>query len=223
LSLGGSRPSICKPKDRYYPIYRFKDICIPIIKHFLFIKAPLVLKLHEVEPMRFEKEAYVSKQGSIPRYHNFIVSGHLRKYHYNDKDEEITSGLNNGPKWFTSYQAFISSTVSNENVQCITDVELIRVHRDDLDHLADTGITQKDYTILIFQKILNEQNKRLKDLHSLSAEERYLKLLRYQPNIVKHVPLKYIASHLGIQPGSLSRIRKELSINLSHYPLLHIG
>ncbi len=164
-----------------------------------------------MKPVHFEKDSYISKQGAIPRYHNFIVSGHLRKYHYSDKDEEITSDLNNGPKWFTSYQAYISSTVSNESVHCITDVEVIRLHRDDLDHMADVGITQKDYTILIFQKIVQEQNQRLKDLHSLSAEERYLKLLQNQPNIVRNVPLKYIASFLGIQPGS--RIRKELTIH----------
>ena len=196
------------------------DRCFDVMFSYVeeLIKMPTAdrerCKMH-MKPMQFKKDSYISKQGSIPWYHNFIVSGHLRKYHYNDKHEEITSDLNNGPKWFTSYNAFINSTVSNENVQCITDVEVIRLHRDDLDHMADVGITQKDYTILIFQKIIQEQNQRLKDLNSLSAEERYLKLLSNQPNIVKHVPLKYIASYLGIQPGSLSRIRKEVMIHSS--------
>jgi CRP-like cAMP-binding protein len=40
-----------------------------------------------------------------------------------------------------------------------------------------------------------------------TAEERYGALLRESPDIVRRVPLKFIASYLGITPVSLSRIR----------------
>lgn len=43
------------------------------------------------------------------------------------------------------------------------------------------------------------------------AKERYLDLLKRDPLLLKHVPLKYIASYLFITPQSLSRIRAELA------------
>lgn len=44
-----------------------------------------------------------------------------------------------------------------------------------------------------------------------SPEQRYLNLLRQQPKLIKHIPLKYPASYLGISPETLSRIRSRIS------------
>ena len=44
-----------------------------------------------------------------------------------------------------------------------------------------------------------------------TAEQRYASLLTSNPEIFQHVPLKYIASYLGITDSSLSRIRKEIA------------
>jgi CRP/FNR family transcriptional regulator, anaerobic regulatory protein len=43
-----------------------------------------------------------------------------------------------------------------------------------------------------------------------TAEERYLTLMKERPKVFERVPQHYIASYLGIQPPSLSRIRKRL-------------
>jgi hypothetical protein len=45
------------------------------------------------------------------------------------------------------------------------------------------------------------------------AKERYLNLLKTKPDIVQNVPLKQIATYLGITDTSLSRIRKEIADN----------
>jgi hypothetical protein len=50
----------------------------------------------------------------------------------------------------------------------------------------------------------------LSTLHE-TAEERYGSLLRTNPDIFQHAPLKQIASYLGITDTSLSRIRKEFA------------
>ncbi|WP_158447917.1 hypothetical protein [Aquimarina longa] len=43
-----------------------------------------------------------------------------------------------------------------------------------------------------------------------TAEQRYQHLLTSNPKILKHVPLKYIASYIGVTDSTLSRIRKKL-------------
>jgi len=162
-------------------------------------------------PLFVPKDTLLETAGKIPHYHNFIVSGYMRKYYINDKGEEVTNDLNDGPRFFTSYLHFVNQTPSNEYLQCITNCELLRISKTDADRTAQTSFTQKDYTIRLFHQVQEEYRQRIDDLANLTAEQRYLKFIDKSPNIIKHVPLKYIASYLGIKPESLSRIRREIS------------
>lgn len=162
------------------------------------------------KPLWLAKDSLLEEAGKIPVKHNFIVSGFMRKYYIDDKGEEVTVDLNNGPCFFTSYYNFIRQTISNEYLHCITDCELLQITKEDAERTAKTSITQKDYTIRLFQQVQEEDRQRMNDLATLTAEQRYLKLVRQCPDIIKNVPLKYIASYLGIKAESLSRIRREI-------------
>lgn len=162
------------------------------------------------KPLWVARDTMLEVAGKVPVHHNFIVSGFMRKFYINDKGEEVTVDLNNSPRFFTSYYPFVSQTISNEYLQCITDCELLRITKTDADSTSATSITQKDYTIRLFQQIQEEDRQRMNDLATLTAEQRYVKLMKDCPNIIKNVPLKYIASYLGIKPESLSRIRREI-------------
>jgi len=163
------------------------------------------------KPVFLTRDTMLEEAGKVHTYHNFIVSGFMRKFYINDKGEEVTVDLNNGPRFFTSYYHFVNQTVSNEYLQCLTDCELLRISKADADRTVQTSYTQKDYTIKLFHQVQEEYLQRMDDLATLTAEQRYLKLVKTSPGIIQNVPLKYIASYLGIKPESLSRIRKELS------------
>jgi len=163
------------------------------------------------QPLWVSKDTILDAAGRVPQYHNFIVSGYMRKYHIDEKGEEVTVDLNDGPRFFSSWFHFANQTVTNEYLQCITDCELLRISKADADRTAGTSYTQKDYTIRLFNQIQEEYRERINDLATLTAEQRYRKFLDRTPSIVKNVPLKYIASYLGIKPESLSRIRREIS------------
>jgi len=162
------------------------------------------------KPLWVARDTILDEAGKIPVHHNFIVSGFMRKFYINDKGEEVTVDLNNSSRFFTSYFPFVQQTPSNEYLQCITDCELLRITKADADKTAKTSITQKDYTIKLFQQVQEEDRQRMNDLATLTAEQRYVKLMKDCPDIIKNVPLKYIASYLGIKPESLSRIRREI-------------
>ena len=162
------------------------------------------------QPIRVKKDTILERAGTVHENHNFIVSGYMRNYYVNEKEQEVTTDINDGPRFFTSYNHFWHKTPSNENLHCITDCELLQIKRADVDVTAAIGITQQDYTMKILQHRLEMNRQRSIELTTLSAEERYLKLMKNHPGILQNVPLKYIASYLGINPGSLSRIRKEI-------------
>lgn len=160
------------------------------------------------KPVQVKKDTLIAVAGKVPEYHNFIVSGFMRNYYLDENGQEVTIDLNDGPRFFTSYDAFIHRLPSKENLHCITDCELLQITRDDVDITGQLGETQQEYTVLILQQQLEKNKQRAVDLTTLSAEQRYTKLLKTHPTMVQHIPLKYIASYLGINPGSLSRIRR---------------
>lgn len=161
------------------------------------------------KPVFVPKDTMIGKAGEVPGYHNFIVSGFMRNFHLDGDNNEITTDLNGGPRFFTSYFHFMNRTVSNENLHCITDCELLRIGRDDVDVTAARSFTQKDYTIRILQEHLQQDKERINDMANLTAEARYTKFVNANPNIIRYVPLKYIASYLGITQRHLSRLRSD--------------
>ena len=162
------------------------------------------------QPVFVKKDTILETEGTLHKYHNFIVSGHMRNFHHNEDGKEITTDINDGKRFFTSYYHFIHQTVSNENLQCVTDCELLRISREDVDKAAHVGLTSKEYTEKVLQYYLEQSKQRIIDLTTLTGKERYLKLMNKHPSILQNVPLTHIASYLGLNPGSLSRIRQEL-------------
>ena len=162
------------------------------------------------EPVLFPKNRIIEEEGKIPKYLYFVASGYVRLFHYNERGEEVTTHINCPPGFITSYFHFINQTKSDENLECITECGLLRITKDGLDELTSKSAAFKDFSISVFQQSLSYNENRSKELATLPADERYLKLMKNYPDILHNVPLQYIASFLGMNPKSLSRIRKEL-------------
>ena len=146
------------------------------------------------EPAFYPKNTIIERAGKIPKYQYFIVSGIMRNFQIDDSGYEITTDINNGSRFFTSYNHFVNRTISNENIECITECSLLRIKRDDVDILYSQSIILQKYTILLLQKIFEEERERIKELTTLTAMQRYLKFIGNNPNVIKSVPLQYIAS-----------------------------
>jgi CRP-like cAMP-binding protein len=159
------------------------------------------------KPVFVPKDTIIEPAGRVPQYHNFIVSGYMRNFHTDQDGIEITNDLNESSRFFTPYFHFLSRTVCHENIQTITDCELLRISRDDVEIAASQGVTQKDYTVQILNQRLEANKQRAFDMANLTAEQRYQKFVKQNPNIMQNVPLTYIASYLGITQRHLSRLR----------------
>jgi len=162
------------------------------------------------EPVLLPKNRIVEQAGYIPQYLYFVVKGFMRIFHYNENGDEVTTHINCPPGFLTSYVHFINETKADENVECITDCELLRITKSNLDQLTSKSATFKDFSIEVFQLSIAYNENRSKELATLTAEQRYKKLIENYPAIIHHVPVQYIASFLGMKPESLSRIRKRM-------------
>lgn len=181
-----------------------------ISQHVSLSESERTLCIQYFEPVICPKSTVIEEANKIPASLYFVISGFVRLFHYNDKGDEITTHINCPPGFITSYSAFIQQKISAENLECITACELLRITKDRLDLLIAGSPAFKDFSILVFQQSLSYNEKRSRELATLNAEERYLKLMEEHPEILHHVPMQYIASFLGMNPKSLSRIRRQI-------------
>jgi CRP-like cAMP-binding protein len=159
-------------------------------------------------PISATRNSFLEEQDKTPQYLYFINSGFMRLFHYDKNGEEQTTFLCSHSGFITSFSSFINQTKATENVECITDCELLRISQFDAKQLVEKSELFKNFFLVMFEKSISLASHRANDLALLNAEQRYQKMMDEQPHFIQNIPLQYIASFLGIKPQSLSRIRK---------------
>ncbi|CEN36351.1 MULTISPECIES: Crp/Fnr family transcriptional regulator [Capnocytophaga] len=161
------------------------------------------------EPIETPKNTLLEREGKPTQFLYFINKGFVRVYHI-DNGEDRTTQINCPSRFITSFQSFITHTPAYDNVQTITDCELLRISKSKLDDLNKKISHWNIFREKLYQTSLMFNEERNRDMILLNAEGRYKKLMKTQPEILKNVPLQFIASYIGIKPESLSRIRRQL-------------
>jgi len=158
----------------------------------------------------FPKKTVILKAGQTENYLSFIERGMVR--YYIPKDEnDVTFTFAFANSFISAYDSFLTRQPSRYQIQALTDTTLWRLPYDDLQAIyKDTEVGQ---TIgrHASEAIFLSKSKRELSLLNDSAEQRYLNLFTEQPQLIRQIPLKYIASYIGVTPQGLSRIRRRIT------------
>jgi CRP-like cAMP-binding protein len=96
-------------------------------------------------------------------------------------------------------------------VETLTQTTIWRLSFDDLQTIYQETEIGNTIGRKSAEDLFLKKSKRELSLLTQTAEQRYLNLFTEQPHLLKLIPLKYIASYIGITPQALSRIRKRVS------------
>jgi CRP-like cAMP-binding protein len=161
--------------------------------------------------LNLQKGDFFVKQDKICRHIAFILKGTLRTYYINDKAEETTSCFCTENNLTTSYKSFILQQPSNLILQAIEETQLLVIEYENLQKLyakstvwqtIGRAVAEREYIVMEqYASILNNE----------TAKEKYLRLLKEQPNVLQKANIEDIASYLGVTRRTLSRIRQEIS------------
>lgn len=163
-----------------------------------------------VEPSKLGKKDFMFREGDVLRYLAFVNKGCLRYYVVDPKgDEHIVYFAFEG-WWIGDMDSFFQQKPTIYYMQALEDCELFLFNLKNFNRAIDETAYGQFFKKATAQSYTATQ-RRFAELNTLSAEERYLKLVASKPEIFQRVPHHLIASFLGIKPQSLSRIRKLLS------------
>ena len=181
-----------------------------IFKPENFSLEELELILAQFEEINFYKNDFLIEKGKVANYYYFLEKGFLRSFTIDIDGNDISTKFFSEKDIVIDWNSYFLKKPCKESIQAITKGKCWKISFENF---------MKLFNIEAFREVgrtrLINNYFELKD-HSISviadqAKDRYLNLIKEKPTIIQNVPLKHIATYLGITDTSLSRIRKEIT------------
>ncbi|SHF14737.1 Crp/Fnr family transcriptional regulator [Pedobacter caeni] len=180
----------------------------------------ILTEIYPLPPESITKMCEYINEVSYPKGHIILRAGKIEKKTFFIKKGVVrafaTPGENDITFWFgeegetvLSMQSYVENNKGYEHVELLENCDFYEVHIRDLQELFKTDIHISNWGRKLAEKELVKIEKRLISRELQSAKQRYDELICTRPSLLQRVPLKFIASYLGITQVSLSRIRKE--------------
>ena len=154
------------------------------------------------------KRTVLLKEGEVNNHICMVINGLVRSYYLNE-GKEITSRLMDEGFIITSWISFYTRKPGNEFLETIEDTVLACIHYNDVQKLYEEfpefniiGRKQVEYSFY-----MSELRTRMLRKHT--DEEKYRFFLENHPNLMQRVSLKHIATYLGMNEETLSRVRSQ--------------
>ena len=154
----------------------------------------------------YKKNEFILKAGKISNYTSWIVKGLTRSYYIKDIEDITTKFLWDGAP-ITSVYSYYSRKPGNENIVALEDTTLASLHYDHMQYLYKTYPAFNVIGRVITEQYLYMLEIEVYNLRKQKAEDRYQFIVKHFPHLLQRVPLKYLATYLGINLETLSRIR----------------
>ena len=162
-------------------------------------------KLGEVK--LFEKETVLKEANFTEKYINILLNGSGGNLIWN-KNNFVCVDIAFENEFLCDYMSFTLQKPTAIQVRLFDDATVFRVSHQSFQQTLTSGALGEKISRLVSDSAFIDKQQQQIDLLTKTAKERYIDLLQNKKGI-GNIPLKYLASYLGITPQSLSRIRAE--------------
>jgi CRP/FNR family transcriptional regulator, anaerobic regulatory protein len=170
---------------------------------------PLIERIKEItQIVTYPKKTYLLRDGQVCDKACMVIKGLARAYYINE-DRDITSRFMDEGFIITSWVSYYHQQAGDEFIEALEDTTLACIRYSGIQQLYKdfpsfniVGRKQTEYS-------LYTSELRTRMLRKHTAEEKYSFFLNQHPDLINRVPLKYIATYLGMNEETLSRIRSK--------------
>jgi CRP-like cAMP-binding protein len=160
---------------------------------------------------RLKKKDYLLREGEVCKHKNFILKGCVAAYFVDENGKERVTYLADRHHWANDIYSFFTGKPATLFMQALEDAELLQLSRADLDMLFEKIPKLERFFRIRYQNALIAQERRIIQGRFDTAEQLYLQFRKKFPDLELRIPLKYIASYLGITQQFLSVLRANLA------------
>ncbi|MEN2415292.1 Crp/Fnr family transcriptional regulator [Flavobacterium mesophilum] len=180
------------------------------LKHLGLPEKELLEFLNISKHNKIAKTNYFICEGQVPRKIAFVVKGLFRYVYTHENGNEFTKNIIAEGNFISSYSAMIYNTTSYFSIEALEDSEVLEIDYTNWIELKENNPFWNVFLVQILEKAFCIKEKRERELLLLDAEKRYEIFTSEFPNIENRISQQIIASYLGIQPESLSRLKRKI-------------
>ncbi|MBZ9629703.1 Crp/Fnr family transcriptional regulator [Salegentibacter sp. LM13S] len=159
----------------------------------------------------YKKKEFLYQNGEVQEEIGYVCQGLLRKFYVNEKGNEIITGFSREKEYATDYPSFLRQRPSKYYLQFLEPSVVVKMPYEKLQEAYRKHKGNEMYGRLAAERVLTRETDRVESLLFESAEERYLNFLDENQDIINRISLSHLASYLGMERQSLSRIRSKLA------------
>lgn len=181
------------------------------LRHFIKQLSPEISELEldyivaKFKIKAFAKDKFLVKKLQVCTDFMIVKEGCFRIF-YTHENKEINSWFAFDMTPTTEMHSFITQKPSDYYIQAVENSEIYSITRHDLKELYKQFNAFQKFGLQLTEIMLTKTIERLKSFQFETAEERYQNIL-HDPNYTQRLPLKDLASFIGVTPNSLSRLR----------------
>ena len=157
------------------------------------------------------KKDYYLKAGECCHSKAYLNKGCARNFVLDEQGHERILFFAFEDWWLGDFDSYYSGKPGTNYIQMLEDSELLVISKENFQKAEQEIPKLKQWYTTKMLRSASSSINRIEEMKTLSAKERYLKLLDKQPHIFQRIPLQHIASYLNIEPQSLSRMRNRLT------------
>lgn len=151
----------------------------------------------------------ILEAGHRTNYICLVVSGLVRGFYIDEEGNDRTKCFSQKGDWCLSHN-YVSDMPCPFFLEAEQDTVLAMFHIPDIERFKEKYPVLKQKIEILLADAMLKSEQRIYSFISMEAKDRYLLILKEQPELIKNAKQEHIASYLGITPSSLSRIKKNL-------------
>lgn len=158
----------------------------------------------------YKAKDIILQEGRVCLELGFINIGVFRTYYLQD-GKEINTHFSFENEFVVNYDSFIQESPSKYIIQALEDAQIVTFNLQTLQNAYNSSQNWERFGRIMAEYSYKITTKRVESFMFMDAEQRYLQMMQESPKLLERIPLYHLASYLGIERESLSRLRKKIS------------
>jgi CRP-like cAMP-binding protein len=160
---------------------------------------------------KLERGKVLLMHGDIAKSQYFVIDGCLRNYSIDENGKEHIMAFAPVDWWISDLYSYLTGTPAENILDALIPTEVFEISKKDMEEVYIRIPKFERFFRILFQNAIVNQMKRIGQVISIPAEERYKGFIKQYPGIYEEIPLKHIASYLGMSAEFLSKIRNKIA------------
>jgi CRP-like cAMP-binding protein len=157
-------------------------------------------------PVSFKRKTLLTASGEIEKYLYFVLEGVQRGFYVDGNHPESTIVFTYPYSFSGIADSFLTQTPSKYFLETLTTSKMLRTSYRQVYQLMDKYHNIERWIRIATSHALAGTLERQVELMSYTAEEKFRTLLKRSPHVLQIIPHKYLASYLGIDPSTFSKL-----------------